>query len=271
MAALGEASRLGIRPFADADQVELRSVKTADQVRSVILAAYRQVLGNEHLFQSEWLTSAESLLHQTQITVQDFVRAIAQSDLYRQKFFYSNSQVRFIELNYKHLLGRAPYDESEIAYHVELYHSEGYEAEINSYIDSLEYQQNFGDAIVPYYRGFQTAVGQRVSGFPRFFQLYRGYANSDRAQNKTKGQLTWELAKNLVSPIYPAAAGSLTGVSTGRQGGNTYRIRVTQAASPNSPTIRQSVTEVIVPFDQLSNRLQQLNRQGRKVISIALS
>ncbi|BAY93812.1 MULTISPECIES: phycobilisome linker polypeptide [unclassified Tolypothrix] len=271
MAPLTEASRLGVRPFADSDKVELRFVKTAEEVRSVIWSAYRQVLGNEHLFESERLSSAESLLQQAQISVRDFVRAIAQSELYRQKFFYSNSQVRFIELNYKHLLGRAPYDESEIAYHVDIYTSQGYEAEINSYIDSVEYQQNFGDSIVPYYRGYQTTVGQKTAGFPRFFQLYRGYANSDRAQNKSKGQLTWDLAKNLVSPIYPADAGSLTGVSTGNRGGNTYRIRTTQAASPNSPRIRQSISEVVVPFDQLSNLLQQLNRQGRKVISIALS
>lgn len=271
MALLTEASRLGVRPFTEAEKVELRVLKSPEEVKSVIWAAYRQVLGNEHLFESERLSSAESLLHQSQITVRDFVRAIAQSELYRQKFFYSNSQIRFIELNYKHLLGRAPYDESEIAYHVDIYNSQGYEAEINSYIDSLEYQQNFGESIVPYYRGFQTTVGQKIAGFPHFFQLYRGYANSDRAQNKPKGQLTWDLGKNLVSPVYPAAAGSLTGVSTGKRGGNTYRIRVTQAASPNSPRIRQSITEIVVPFDQLSQRLQQLNRQGRKVISIALS
>jgi phycocyanin-associated rod linker protein len=271
MTTLGEASRLGIRPFAESAKVELRSVKTDADVKAAIWAAYRHVLGNEHLFECDRLSSAESLLHQDQITVREFVRAIAQSELYRRKFFYSNSQVRFIELNYKHLLGRAPYDEAEIAYHVDLYISQGYEAEINSYIDSLEYQQNFGDAIVPYYRGFQTTVGQRTSGFPRFFQLYRGYANSDRAQNQAKGQLTWNLAKNLVSPIQPAATGSLTGVSSGRQGGNTYRIRLTQAASANAPTVRQSITEVVVPFEQLSSRLQQLNRQGKAVISISLS
>jgi len=271
MTTLGEASRLGIRPFSDAARVELRSVKTEADVKAVIWAAYRQVLGNEHLFEHDRLSSAESLLHQDQITVRDFVRAIAQSDLYRQKFFYTNSQVRFIELNYKHLLGRAPHDEAEIAYHVDLYNAQGYEAEINAYIDSLEYQQNFGDAIVPYYRGFQTTVGQRTSGFTRFFQLYRGYANSDRAQNKATGQLTWELARKLISPIHPTATGSLTGGSSGRQGGNTYRIRLTQAASANAPRVRQSVAEIVVPFDQLSKRLQQLHRQGKKVISIALS
>jgi len=271
MTTLGEASRLGIRPFADSAAIELRSVRTDADVNAVIGAVYRQVLGNEYLFERDRLSSAESLLHQNQINVRGFVRAIAQSDLYRQKFFSTNSQVRFIELNYKHLLGRAPYDEAEIAYHVDLYISQGYEAEIDSYIDSLEYQQAFGDTVVPYYRGFQTTVGQRTSGFTRFFQLYRGYANSDRAQNQAKGRLTWDLAKNLVSPIYPTVAGSLTGVATGQRGGNTYRLRVIQAASANAPTVRRSITELVVPFDQLSSRLQQLHRQEKKVISITLA
>lgn len=268
MVVLAEASRLGIRPFSDSAIVELRSVRTEADVQAVIQAVYRQVLGNEHLMQSERLASAESLLLQGQITVRDFVRAIAQSELYRQKFFYSNSQIRFIELNYKHLLGRTPYDQSEISYHVNLYHSKGYEADIDSYIDSLEYQQSFGNAVVPYNRGFQTTTGQKIVGFPHWFQLYRGYASSDRTLNKPR--LTWNLAKNLASPIYPPAAGSLTGSSTGQRG-NTYRIRLTQAQSSNAPVVRQSVAEVVVPFEQLSSKLQQLNRQGRKVISITLS
>lgn len=274
MSALGEAGRLGITAFSEAGRVELRRHWTEDDVQAVIWAAYRQVLGNEHVMASERLTSAESLLRQGQITVRDFVRAIAQSELYRRKFFHTNSQVRCIELNYKHLLGRAPYDETEIAYHVNLYTTQGYEADINSYIDSLEYQQNFGDNIVPYYRDFETrgsGAGQTTVGFTRLFQLYRGYANSDRAQGQKQGRLTWELARNSSSPVHAAASGSLTGTSTGTRGGSTYRIRGMQAPSAASSLIRRSVTEVVVPFEQLSSKLQQLNRKGFKVMSISLS
>lgn len=270
MSALGEASRLGIEPFDANSRVELRSFKTEDDVQAVIVAAYRQVLGNEHLMQSERLTSAESLLRQGQITVRDFVRAIAQSELYRTKFFYPNYQIRFIELNFKHLLGRAPYDEAEIAEHVDLYVSKGYEAEIDSYIDSAEYDQSFGDSIVPYYRGFQTNIGQKTVGFTRMFQLYRGYANSDRAQRKPKGVLTWDVAKNVASPVYATASGSLTGTATGDRN-STYRISFLQSGSANASVVRSGSSEVIVPFEQLSNKLQQLNRRGFKVTSIQLS
>lgn len=268
MASLIEAGRLGFAPFEESDVVELRPHWTEGDVQTVIRAAYRQVLGNDYLMKSERLSSAESLLRQGCISVRDFVRAIALSELYREKFFYPNFQTRFIELNYKHLLGRVPYDESEIAYHVDLYTSQGYEAEISSYIDSVEYQENFGDNIVPYYRDFITkGPGQRTVGFSRLFQLYRGYANSDRAQNKKQGQLTWDLGRNTVSPINAASSGSLKGAIGGDRG-TLYRVRVMQAASPNATVVRRTSMEMLVPYDQLSTKLQQLNARGSKVMSV---
>lgn len=268
MAGLQEAGRLGIRPFEETKPVELRPNWTDDDVNAVIWATYRQVLGNEHLMQSERLVSLESLLRQGKITVRDFVRAIAQSELYRKKFFYPNFQTRFIELNYKHLLGRAPYDESEIAYHVDLYTSQGYEAEINSYIDSVEYQQSFGENVVPHYRDFvTTGVGQRTVGFSRLFQLYRGYANSDRAQGKKQSKLTWEVARNTATPISTPSSGALSG-ATGGSRGDVYRLRVLQGASPRSTVVRRATTELLVSYDQLSNKLQQLSRSGSKVVSV---
>ena len=168
---------------------------------------------------SERLPSAEFLLQQGQISVKDFVRSIAHSETYRKKFFYPNSQTRLIELNYKHLLGRAPYDESEIAFHVDLTNAEGYEAEINSFIDSVEYQENFGQSVVPYYRGFATQRGQKTVGFNRMFQLYRGVACSDRSQNQTQARLTWEVARNKASPIYTASTVQVLGGTSGGRGG----------------------------------------------------
>ena len=108
MGGLGAAERLGIKAFEEAGRVELRPHSTQDDAKAVIRAAYSQVFGNEYLMSSERLTSAESLLLQGQISVKDFVRSIAHSETYRKKFFYPNSQTRLIELNYKHLLGRAP-------------------------------------------------------------------------------------------------------------------------------------------------------------------
>ncbi|OIP70522.1 MAG: photosystem I reaction center subunit XII [Oscillatoriales cyanobacterium CG2_30_40_61] len=271
MVGLLEGSRLGIRAFEETKPVELRPNYTEADVQTVIVAAYRQVMGNEHLMSRERLTSAESLLRQGQITVRDFVRAIALSEVYRTKFFYSNSQTRLIELNYKHLLGRAPYDESEIAFHVDLYVSEGYEAEINSYLDSQEYLDSFGENIVPYYRGFSSQDGQKTVGFNRLFTLYRGYASSDRAQNQKQSRLTWELGRNLSSPILTPENGQSLAGTTGGSRGQLYRLTVMQKATQSLPQVRRTQTEYTVPYDQLSTQLQRINRAGGRVMRITLA
>lgn len=269
MAGLQQAGRLGIEPFEQAKPFELRPNWTQEEAQAVIWAAYRQVLGNEHLMQSERLAGPESLLIRGIISVREFVRAIAQSELYRQKFLYPNFHVRFIELNYKHLLGRAPYDQAEISYHLDLFVSQGYEAEIDSYLSSVEYRDSFGDNVVPYHRDFQVDhPGQRAIGFSRLLHLYRGYANSDRAQGQKQPRLTWEVSKNLATPVDASTPGALSGALGGKRG-DVYRIRMIRGAAGNTgAVVRQSTSEVLVSYDQLTPKLQQLNRSGCKIISV---
>lgn len=263
------ASRLGTSAFSEVAPVELRPNWSQEEAEAVIRAAYRQVMGNEHLMSSERLTSAESLLRNGAISVKDFVRALALSELYKEKFFYSNPQNRFIELNYKHLLGRAPYDRAEIAYHTDLYNHEGYEAEIDSYLDSPEYQENFGESIVPYYRGFTTQRNQKTVGFSRIFQLYRGYATSDRSQGTQTAKLVREVSQNTASPVRVGSTKeALAGIPGGSRG-HFYRVCVVQAPTVGRMArIRQSNQEYLVPYEQLSDKLQQINRQGGRVTSI---
>jgi phycocyanin-associated rod linker protein len=284
------ASRLGTTAFSDTSPVELRTNWTSEEAKILIKAVYRQVLGNEYLMQSERLTGLESLLMNGQLTVREFVRAVAKSDLYKTKFLYPHFQTRVIELNCKHLLGRAPYDESEVVEHLDRYQNQGFEADIDSYIDSDEYNTYFGDAIVPYYRDLvTTGVGQRTVGFTRMFRLYRGYANSDRSQLAgASSRLASDLARNspsaIVGPsgggnegwVYQASRlGTVPNRAFGRssQGSTSrlYRIEVAGISLPRYPKVRRSNKEFIVPYEQLSNTLQQINKLGGKVASITLA
>ncbi|MDX1977397.1 MAG: phycobilisome rod-core linker polypeptide [Pseudanabaenaceae cyanobacterium bins.68] len=275
MAVTTTANLLGIENFTVPQPCELRSPWSEDDAQAVILAVYRHVLGNEYLMQSERLTSAESLLKQGNISVREFVRMVAKSILYRQKFFHANSQLRFIELNFKHLLGRAPYDEAEISFHTRLYSTQGYDAEIDAYLDSQEYLSAFGESTVPYYRGFSSQTGQKTVGFGRMFKLYRGYASSDRAQiSRGKAKLGREVAQNAANHIIPPSgalaasispAAKLTGVVGGKDG-RLYAVKVAQKGG--STPVRQAEATLLVPFDQLSSRLQQLNRAGNRVLSV---
>ncbi|MEM9767549.1 MAG: phycobilisome linker polypeptide [Cyanobacteria bacterium P01_D01_bin.71] len=269
MAITVEASRLGTIPFTEQSPVELRPNDSPEDIQAVIDTVYRQVLGNEYLMQSERLIELESFLNNGSLTVRDFVRAVAKSDLYKTKFLYPNFQTRFIELNFKHLLGRAPYDEAEISEHVNRYMQQGYEAEIDSYLDSVEYLENFGDYVVPYCRGFTTQTSQKTVGFVRMFQLSRGYASSDRAQmGNKKGCLATELACNLASPVRtPTFGQELRGSTVGQQE-RLYRIRVFQAASGRKPQIRRGIQEYLVTYEQLNPTLQRLNKRGYRIVNI---
>jgi len=283
------ASRLGTTALGDSYPVELRQNWTSEDAQGVIQAVYRQVLGNDYIMQSERLTSLESLLANGQLTVRDFVRAVAKSDLYKTKFLYPHFQTRVIELNFKHLLGRAPYVESEITEHLNRYQDQGFEADIDSYLDSEEYDAKFGDAIVPYYQDFvTTGVGQRTVGFTRMFRLYRGYANSDNAQLAgAQSHLATDLARNSASAIVAPSGGSegwayqpsKQGVAPARAFGRSsvnssdrlYRIEVAGISLPRYPKVRRSNKEFIVPYEQLSSTLQQINKLGGKVASITLA
>jgi phycocyanin-associated rod linker protein len=281
---LAAAGRLGLSAF-DETRVELRPDWTEDDLQGVIRAVYRQVLGNDYIMKSERLTYAESQLRQGNITVRDFVRAIAKSDLYKNKFFFRNSNTRLIELNYKHLLGRAPYDEDEINSHLNIYEEKGYDAEIDSYIDSVEYEANFGNNVVPYYRGFMVEPGVRTTGFTRMFRLYRGYANSDSSQvgGKTP-RLMGELSRNEASTIFQPSGSSSSWRSTAipqdaaprkalggtkEQSGRIYRIEVSGILSPGYPKVRRSSNAFLVPYEQLSQKLQQITKQGGKIVSVS--
>lgn len=286
MAITAAASRLGTSAFSDSPRVELRSHASREEVENVIRAVYRQVLGNDYIMRSERLVSAESLLRDGGISVREFVRTVAKSELYKNKFFYNNFQTRLIELNYKHLLGRAPYDEAEVIFHLDLYEQEGYDAEIDSYIDSEEYQSHFGENVVPYYRGFGFEPGARTVGFSRMFKLYRGYANSDRAQSEGRSsRLARELAQNKASNIvepssskgswshYKASndvapskclGGSVTGESS-----QVYRLEVAGLRNPGYPAIRRSSTAFLVPQNQMLAKMQQIHRQGGRIVSVS--
>lgn len=277
-----QASRLGTSAFDTAAPVELRPNPTKENVESIIRAVYRQLLGNDYLMASERLVIPESLLRDGKITVKEFVRQVAKSELYKNKFFYPNFHSRVTELNYKHLLGRAPYDQGEISSHLDLYETKGYDADIDSYIDSPEYQSAFGENIVPYYRDLvTTGIGQRTVGFTRLFSLYRGYATSSRGQLQGNyPKLVTEIARGTASTIATPGSAyvrpSLKGVTVNSAfggskaygSGRLYRVEVAAVSGPGYPKVRRVNKVVIIPYEELSSHMQRVQRQGGRIASL---
>jgi phycoerythrin-associated linker protein len=246
--------------ISNVDATELWNNASEDDLQAVIRAAYRQVLGNAHVMESQRLTSAESMLRNGDMTVRGFVRAIAQSDLYRALFFETSSPYRFIELNFKHLLGRAPLDQAEISDHVQLYNQYGYEVEINSYIDSDEYGMNFGENTVPSIQGNRTQVGIKNVNFNRTFALDRGFAAYDAASKNAK--LISDVASNRSTKISFPASGNAAYANTSKR----FRISVSKAKFGTRVTRSNAVFEV--GYNQMSAQIKNIQKTGGKILSI---
>ncbi|MEX0271332.1 phycobilisome rod-core linker polypeptide [Leptolyngbyaceae cyanobacterium UHCC 1019] len=191
---------LGVSAFDETDPVRLWQERSDAEVDLAIRAVYRQVLGNAHVMESERLTVPESKLRRGELSVREFVRQVAKSELYRSRFFDNCYRYRAIELNFKHLLGRAPDSFDEMRDHSAILDQAGFEDDIDSYLDSEEYQQVFGEDIVPYYRGYKTQTGQSLLEVTNMLQLLRGASSSDRdLQFGNRPRLTRSLLRNQTS------------------------------------------------------------------------
>ena len=245
--------------WIEAESTELHPNTTEEGLQAVIRAIYRQVLGNVHVMDNQRLISAESQLRNGDITVKEFVRAVAQSDLYRSLFFETSSPYRFVELNFKHLLGRAPQDQTEISEHVQIYNSQGYEAEIDSYISSDEYSLSFGENVVPSARGNRTQTGMKNVGFNRTFALMRGFAANDIGK---AAKLISDIGGNLPTKIVSPATAS--GASSSRD----KRFRVSVSKASYGPRVTQSAITFEVGYNQLSQKIQNIHKSGGKILSV---
>ena len=279
----GPASRLGVSLFDETPPVEWFPGTSPEDAEIIIKAVYRQVLGNAYVMESERLTVPESQFKRGELSVREFVRAVAKSDLYCSRFFTSCARYRAIELNFRHLLGRPPLDLEEMRGHSTTLDTQGFEADIDSYIDSDEYQNTFGENFVPYIRGYKTEACQSMVQFTHTFQLVRGASSSslkgDLAGKRPK--LNSLVIQGIPTPVVSPASGGATfrdpgssrtrlGVGAGDRG-KVYRVEVTayRATAVNNISKFRTANKVyMVPFDQLSETYQRIHRQGGVIASI---
>lgn len=241
--------------------IELRQ-KSAENLGEVIRAVYRQVLGNPHIMESERLTSAESRFCNGELTVREFVREVAKSDFYRSRYFESCAPYRFVELNFKHLLGRAPQSQAELSEHIRTCIEQGYDAEIDSYIDSEEYQNNFGNNIVPYSQGATSQVGQKQSEYNRMLNLYGGYASVDSAVKSSR--LVDAVATNGDNKITLPSTGGRSGYKDATE--KQFKI-VVKGAKFDAPR-RVSNNVYLVSGGKMTPQIQRIHRAGGRIVSI---
>ena len=130
----------------------LENCYSDNEVEELIWAAYRQIFSEHLVLKSSRQVSLETQLKNRAITVRDFIRGLAKSQVYRRLVIENNSNYRVVELTLKRLLGRAPYNkDEEIAWSIKIA-TLGFDGFVEALINSEEYIENFGENIVPYQR-----------------------------------------------------------------------------------------------------------------------
>ena len=137
----------------------------------LIAAAYRQIFNEQQMLKSHRQTFWESQLKAGQITVREFIRALALSDSFRRLVYESNNNYRFAEICVQRILGRQVYsDREKIAWSIVL-GNEGLNAFIDALLNSEEYLSTFGDTTVPYQQ--RRILPQRAQGEISFAHMAR--------------------------------------------------------------------------------------------------
>jgi phycoerythrin-associated linker protein len=182
--------------------------------------------------------------------------ALAQSDTYKKLFFETNSPYQFVELNFKHLLGRPPHDQVELMNHVRLLQDEGFEAEIASYVYSEEYLSAFGVDQVPYNRASESMVGGRTLNYTRSRVVDAGYAGYDSAERQSK------LLQSLCS-------GNSPDVVDRKSVGNANSLTINWTSRRQVGANRRAVQKSVVNQTSMSATIRSILSQGGKILSIA--
>jgi phycobilisome core-membrane linker protein len=170
---------------------------TEVSTQAIIKAAYLQIFGRD-VYSGQRQTVLEIKLENGDISMREFVRGLAKSDLFRNLYWTKLYVVKAIEYIHRRLLGRPTYGRQEMNKYFDLCAKKGFYALVDEIIGSQEYDEAFGEDTIPYERYLTPAgVSQRklrigsiadtgvgtntqVEATPRFVEL--GHVTTDRSQ-----------------------------------------------------------------------------------------
>ncbi len=140
-----------------------QSIKFSEcSTQAILRATYLQVFGRE-LYEGQRPKVAEIKLENGEISLREFVRMLAKSNVFRSMYWTSLYVCKAIEYIHRRLLGRPTYGRQEMNQYFDLCSKKGFYALIDAIVDSEEYMQVFGEDTVPYERYLTPAgLSQRM-------------------------------------------------------------------------------------------------------------
>ncbi len=134
------------------------SIKFSESsTQAVIRGAYLQVFGRD-LYEGQRQKVAEIKLENGEISIREFIRTLAKSDVFRNLYWTPLYVMKAIEYIHRRLLGRPTYGRQETNRYFDIAAKKGFYAVVDAIIDSLEYSEAFGEDTVPYER-YLTSAG----------------------------------------------------------------------------------------------------------------
>lgn len=124
---------------------------TVVERQAALQQIYYQVLERQpYASECKQLAKAEADFLKDKIGVRRFLKELGHSSVYLDAFYHKSSNLKFLELCFKHFLGRAPYNRDELQHYSHILMTEGVEKLISAILDSEEYRKAFGCFTVPY-------------------------------------------------------------------------------------------------------------------------
>jgi phycobilisome core-membrane linker protein len=131
--------------------------------QAVIKATYLQVFGRD-VYDGQRLKVDEIKLENGEITIREFVRRLAKSNLFRSLYWTPLYVTKAIEYIHRRLVGRPTYGRQETNKYFDICAKKGFYTLVDALIDSQEYSDAFGEDTVPYERYLTPAgLSQRNS------------------------------------------------------------------------------------------------------------
>ena len=153
------------------------SVHSATDRHKALAQIYAQVLERQpYEFERKEIAHLEKDFLAGKVDVRHFLGELVVSELYLNSFYRDSSNLKFMELSFKHLLGRTAHDKEEISGYTDVLTKHGVNAFFHKIFDSEEYRKAFGCHTIPYARDV------------KFYDSPRNYLQSDLIQHEHTGQ-----------------------------------------------------------------------------------
>ena len=139
-----------LETFTD-ENINIQVKPVSDESKKIVIDIYAQIL--ERFPDKSGIQNYGWRLQNKESSIRSIDRAIGKAKEYYSKFVkYPNTPQQAVTYFYKHFLGREPEVESVIDEYVSLMNQngkDGWKLVVDKLIDSVEYQNNFGEDYVP--------------------------------------------------------------------------------------------------------------------------